>query len=162
MKEKIIIIVLTFSPSDTIDHTFPQQPHDLYVSCSPRDDGWVKENILRLITSPPHSLSAFVNRYDVTTGGHHPNHVLNAKILKEETPVMLLVCSRHYVSDQTGRLRYERELAYRYKLKIVPIVVKSAVIPDDLLDADPIHFEVDLKDAEFHDRLIDRVQTSSK
>ena len=64
--------------------------------------------------------------------------VLNAQILKD-SPVTIVICSKHYSRDPTGRLRYEREMSYRYGIKLIPIVLPNCSIPGDIYDVDPVH-----------------------
>ena len=64
--------------------------------------------------------------------------ILNAQILKD-SPVVIVVCSKHYCTDPTGRLRYEREMAHRYGIKLIPIVLPNCSIPSDIYDVEPIH-----------------------
>ena len=64
--------------------------------------------------------------------------ILNAQSLRD-SPVVITVCSKHYCTDPTGRLRYEREMAYRYGIKLIPIVLPNCSIPSDIYDVEPIY-----------------------
>ena len=105
---------------------------DVYISCSHRDEGWVKENLVRLLTAPPHQLTVYTNQYDTPT---RRNHVLNAKDI-EASRVFLVVCSKNYRKDPTGRLRYEREVARRCKMPLVGVRTDSTSGPDDMFDSE--------------------------
>ena len=126
---------------------------DAFISCSPRDDGWVKENIIRVLCKLPHSLTIQLNKYDSPT---ESNMIINAQILKK-SPVAIIICSKHYIADPTGRLRYEREIVYRYGIKLIPIVLPKFSIPGDIYDVDPIHVGEAINgspDCEFYDVLL--------
>ena len=111
------------------------EPIDVFISCSPRDDGWVRENMIRVLANLPHSLAIQLNRYDSPT---ESNMIMNAKILTD-SPVVIAVCSKHYSADPTGRLRYERELAYRYGIKMIPVMLPNCSVPSDIYDVEPIY-----------------------
>ena len=111
------------------------EPIHAFISCSPQDDGWVKENIIRVLCSLPHNLTVQLNKYDNPTGS---NMILNAQNLKE-SPVVITVCSKQYHADPTGRLRYERELAYRYGIKLIPVVLPNCSVPNDVYDVEPMY-----------------------
>ena len=106
----------------------------MYISCSHRDEGWVQENLVRLLSAPPNQLTICTNQYDTPT---RRNHVLNIKEI-EASRVFLVVCSKNYRKDPTGRLRYEREVARRCKIPLVAVQADSTSGPDDLFDSDII------------------------
>ena len=66
--------------------------------------------------------------------------ILNAEVLKD-SPVVIAVCSKHYCADPTGRLRYERELAYRYGIKMIPVVLPHCSVPSDIYDVEPTYVD---------------------
>ena len=126
------------------------EPIDAFISCSPRDDGWVKENIIRVLCNLPHSLTIHLNKYDSLD---ESNMILNAHLLKD-SPVTIVICSKHYSRDPTGRLRYEREIAYRYGIKLIPIVLPKCSIPGDIYGVDPIYIQDGSPSCEFYEDLL--------
>ena len=109
---------------------------DAFISCSPTDDGWVKENIIRVLCNLPHCLTIKLNKYE--NQERESNMILNMQTLKN-SPVFIAVCSKQYSADPNGRLRYEREIAYRYGIKLIPIVLPNCSMPSDIYDAEPIY-----------------------
>ena len=88
--------------------------------------------------------------------------ILNAQILKE-SPVVIAVCSKPYSLDPTGRLRYEREMAYRYGIKLIPVVLPNCSIPGDIYDVEPICVSEDvdgLPGCEFYEVLSKEIASS--
>ena len=85
--------------------------------------------------------------------------ILNARILKE-SPIVIAICSKPYSLDPTGRLRYEREMAYRYGIKLIPVVLPNCSIPGDMYDVEAINVneEVDgSPSCEFYEMLLKEI-----
>ena len=125
---------------------------DVYISCSHRDEGWVQENLVRLLSAPPHQLTVCTNQYDTPT---RKNHVLNIKEI-EAGRVFLVVCSKNYRKDPTGRLRYEREVARRCKIPMVGVRIDGISGPDDMFDSELISMP---NNEMFTDSLLSKVLT---
>ena len=49
------------------------------------------------------------------------------------------MCSKQYSTDPSERLRYEREIAYRCGIKLIPIVLPNCSMPSDIYDTEPIN-----------------------
>ena len=94
----------------------------------------MQENLVRLLSAPPHQLTVCTNQYDTPT---RQNHVMNIKEI-EASRVFLVVSSKHYRKDPTGRLRYEREVARRCKMPMVGVGTDSTSGPDDMFDSELI------------------------
>ena len=79
--------------------------------------------------------------------------ILNAQTLKD-SPVVIAVCSQSYSVDPTGRLKYEREIAYRYGIKIIPIVLPNCSVPSDVFDVEPIEAGNEFLGCDFYKALL--------
>ncbi|XP_072031010.1 uncharacterized protein [Amphiura filiformis] len=126
---------------------------DVYISSSPRDEGWLQENLVRYLTAPPHKLQVCTNLYDAPS---HPNHVINMKEINI-CRVFLVVCTRNYMSDPTGRLRYEREVARQRQIQVIAVAINNAERPEDMFDTEFVSFSKN-SDEMSSDTLLTKVQ----
>ena len=117
---------------------------DIYISFSQQDEGWVLENLVRVMSETPHYFTVCLNKYDTASHTDPLCHIRtrqhNAKRI-EACKVFIAVCSRYYNGDQTGRLKFEREVARRWNVSI--IVVRKDLresSASDLFDAESVSF----------------------
>ena len=122
----------------------PERVEDIYISFSQQDEGWVLENLVRVLSETPHYFTVCLNKYDTASPADPRRHIRarqhNAKRI-EACKVFIAVCSRYYNGDQTGRLKFEREVARRFNVSIIVVqkdYSKSSV--SDLFDAESVSF----------------------
>ena len=117
---------------------------DVYISFSQQDEGWVLENLVRVLSETPHYFSVCLNTHDTASHSDPIRHIRarqhNAKRI-EACKVFIAVCSRYYNGDQTGRLKFEREVARRCNVSII-VVQKdySESNVSDLFDVESVSF----------------------
>ena len=118
---------------------------DVYISFSQPDEGWVLETLVRFLRETPHYLTVFLNQYDTISSTTDPRcHIRgrqrNSKQIASSR-VFIAVNSRHYIADQTGRLKFEREVARRCNVPILVVTPTfTTTFAADLFDADIISF----------------------
>ena len=118
---------------------------DIYISFSQQDEGWVLENLVRVLNEAPHYFTVCLNKYDTAPPTDPRCHIRtrqhNAKRI-EACKVFIAVCSRYYNGDQTGRLKFEREVARRCNVSMIVVQkdYNSESSVSDLFDAVSVSF----------------------
>ncbi|XP_072033665.1 uncharacterized protein [Amphiura filiformis] len=117
---------------------------DVYISFSLQDEGWVLETLVRFLRETPHYLTICRNQYDVTTYTTDPRRHIRGRQQNSKQiascKVFIAVNSRHYIADQTGRLKFEREVARRCNVPIIVVNLNSTQHVADLFDTESISF----------------------
>ena len=118
---------------------------DIYISFSQQDEGWVLENLVRVLSEMPHYFTVCLNKYDTASPTDPRRHIRtrqhNAKRI-EACKVFIAVCSRYYNGDKTERLKFEREVARRCNVSIIVIQKDCSAESNvsDLFDAENVSF----------------------
>ena len=127
----------------------------MYVSCSPHDEGWIQEHLVRCLTGPPHYLTVCLNQYDIPKKPLYARQH-NAKQIERST-LFIVACSRHYQVDPTGRLQFEREVARKCGITMLCVKIRGCEksVVEDLFDVEEVFLSSE--DGEYPHKSLDMV-----
>ncbi|XP_077983881.1 uncharacterized protein LOC144438639 isoform X2 [Glandiceps talaboti] len=130
--------------------------YDIYISCSQRDDVWVKDTLLRILQNTEWPLYVKVNSYT--------NREENSAYIKN-CPVKILLVNRFSAKD--GRCEEDRELAYLYheSSSVIHILndkhemvtkIKKALLPSHVC-LDYIKYKTTGEEQVFYEELLELI-----